>query len=72
MSITKIVVSIGGMSCPHCAATIKKALSVIPDVTSVDVSLEKGTAEIHSSSPISEQDIKEAVIDADYEYKGLL
>lgn len=72
MSITKTIVSIGGMSCLHCAATIKKALSLIPSVTSVDVSLEKGTAEIHSSSPLSEQDIKEAIIDADYEYKGIL
>jgi copper chaperone CopZ len=72
MSITKTVVSIGGMMCQHCVMTIKKALLAIPTVTSVDISLEKGTAEIHSSSPLSEQDIKEAILDADYEYKGIL
>ncbi len=38
------IVSIKGMSCPHCVASTKKALEDIPGVSNVEVNLEKGEA----------------------------
>jgi copper chaperone len=38
------IVSIKGMSCPHCVASTKKALEKIPGISDVEVSLEKNEA----------------------------
>jgi copper chaperone len=38
------IVSIKGMSCPHCVASTKKALEAIDGISNVDVNLEKGKA----------------------------
>ena len=37
-------VSIKGMSCPHCVASVKKALESIEGISNVEVSLEKNEA----------------------------
>jgi len=37
-------VSIKGMSCPHCVASVTKALQDIPGISDVEVNLEKNEA----------------------------
>lgn len=41
-----IVLKIEGMHCGHCTSRVEAALSAIPGVKKVTVSLEKGTAEV--------------------------
>ena len=47
-------IKINGMMCPHCEATVKKCLEAFPQVTSAEVSHEKGTAVIQLNAEISD------------------
>ena len=58
-------IKINGMMCPHCEATVKKCLEAFPQVTSAEVSHEKGTAVIQLNAEISDAELKKAI-----EYKG--
>ncbi len=40
-----------GMTCNHCVMAVKKALAAIPEVETVDVSLEKGEAVVSGEVP---------------------
>ena len=40
-----------GMTCNHCAMAVKNALSAIPEVQTVEVSLEKGEAVVSGEVP---------------------
>lgn len=40
-----------GMTCNHCVMAVKKALSAIPEVSQVEVSLEKGEAVVSGDVP---------------------
>lgn len=60
-----IVLKVGGMSCMHCVARVKKALEAVPGVTSADVSLEKGEATVHGACDIDAA--VKAVVDAGYD-----
>lgn len=57
---------INGMMCPHCEATVKTALESIDGVTSAEVSHESGTAVVTLSKEVSEDVLKEAVVDKGY------
>ncbi|MGN0498812.1 MAG: heavy metal translocating P-type ATPase [Acutalibacteraceae bacterium] len=56
---------IEGMMCPHCEATVKKALEELPQVANAEVSHEKGTAVVTLSADISDDVLRKTV-----EYKG--
>lgn len=60
-----IVLKVGGMSCMHCVARVKKALEAVPGVTSADVSLEKGEATVRGACDIDTA--VKAVVDAGYD-----
>lgn len=57
---------INGMMCPHCEATVKTALESIDGVTSAEVSHESGTAVVTLSKEVSEDVLKQAVVDKGY------
>lgn len=57
---------INGMMCPHCEATVKTALESIDGVTSAEVSHENGTAVVTLSKEVSEDVLKQAVVDKGY------
>lgn len=57
---------INGMMCPHCEATVKTALENIDGVTSAEVSHESGTAVVTLSKEVSEDVLKQAVVDKGY------
>ena len=70
---TKIMektIKINGMMCPHCEATVKKCLEAFPQVTSAEVSHEKGTAVIQLNAEISDAELKKAIEDKGYEVVG--
>ena len=63
-------IKINGMMCPHCEATVKKCLEAFPQVTSAEVSHEKGTAVIQLNAEISDAELKKAIEDRGYEVVG--
>mgnify|MGYP000206937533 CR=1 FL=1 len=63
-------IKINGMMCPHCEATVKKCLEAFPQVTSAEVSHEKGTAVIQLNAEISDAELKKAIEDKGYEIVG--
>ena len=65
-----IILDIDGMSCKHCVAAVTKALQAVPDVVSVEVSLERKHAVVSYENKISETELVNAVTAAGYEVKG--
>ncbi|MEE3421031.1 MAG: heavy metal translocating P-type ATPase [Lachnospiraceae bacterium] len=61
-------VTIEGMMCSHCEATVKKALEALDGVTSAEVSHERGTAVLDLAKDVPEADIRKAIEDKDYKF----
>ena len=62
----KKTLTIEGMSCGHCEATVKKALEALEGVTAAEVSHSAGTAIVTLSGPVSDDALKSAVEAKDY------
>ena len=62
---------IKGMMCGHCEARVKKVLEALPEVTEAIVSHEAGTAVVKLSAAVSDDVLKKAVEDQDYEVTGI-
>ena len=63
--------TIEGMMCPHCEATVKKALEALDPVAEAKVSHESGTAIVTLSGEVSDDILKKAVEDKDYKVTGI-
>ena len=63
--------SIEGMMCTHCEATVKKALEALDGVTQAVVSYEAGTAVVSMESDVADDVLKAAVEAKDYEVKSI-
>ncbi|WP_414040190.1 heavy-metal-associated domain-containing protein [Acidithiobacillus sp. M4-SHS-6] len=48
--MTKVEISIQGMTCQHCVAAVEKALRKIPEVQSVVVQLDTQSATVEGTS----------------------
>ena len=57
---------IEGMMCPHCEATVKKALEAIETVASAEVSHKEGLARVTLLSKTENTVLKRAVEDKDF------
>lgn len=65
--MTKTTIKVEGMSCGHCQMAVTKAISEVAGVSSVDVNLEKGEADVSYDPQATDVDtIKKAVNDAGY------
>lgn len=62
----KRIISIEGMSCKHCQATVEKALNAIEGVKA-KVDLEKKIAVVNLKAEVDDQTLKAAVTNAGYE-----
>ena len=62
---------IEGMMCPHCEATVKKALEAIDGVESAAVSHEQNQAVVTLSAAVADDVLKKAVEDKDYTVLGI-
>ena len=67
----KETVKIEGMMCGHCEKAVKAALEALSGVEKAEVSHEKGTAILTLSKEIPDTDIRKAVEDKDYTFKGI-
>jgi copper chaperone len=63
-------ITVAGMTCGHCASSVREEIGDIPGVTAVDVDLITGTVTIDSDSPVRSEAIKSAVEDAGYQLAG--
>jgi copper chaperone len=59
-------VSVTGMSCRHCATSVREEITEIPGVRAVDVDLVSGNVTIDSDSAVETAAIRAAVEDAGY------
>ncbi len=62
----KKIIEINGMSCGHCQARVEKVLNEI-DGVNAKVELKKNRAIVNLSKEISDQTLKDAVMEAGYE-----
>lgn len=60
-------IKIEGMMCPHCEARVKKILEEIQGVSSAVVSHVEGTAVVTMSAPVSDDILKNVIIENGYE-----
>ena len=67
----KKTISIEGMMCTHCEATVKKALEALPEVTEAAVSHTAGTAVVTLSAPVDDAVLKSTVEAKDYTVTGI-
>jgi copper chaperone len=65
------ILDIKGMSCQGCVASVKRVLSALPGVQSVDVTLEPGKASVaYDPARVSEEQLRAAVENAGYDVAG--
>ena len=62
----KKTLTIDGMMCTHCEATVKKALEALKQVDEAVVSFEKGTAVVSLNAGLADEVLKETVEAEDY------
>ena len=67
----KKTITIEGMMCGHCEATVKKALEALPEVTEAEVSHTAGTAVVTLSAPVDDAVLKSTVEAKDYTVTGI-
>lgn len=64
-------ISIEGMMCGHCEATVKKALEALDGVISADVSHDKGTAVVALEKDIADDILVKTVEEKDFKVTGI-
>ena len=67
----KKTMKIEGMMCGHCEARVKKVLEALPEVSEAAVSHEAGTAVVSLSGDVSDETLKKAVEEQDYQVTGI-
>lgn len=63
-----VVYKVGGMTCDGCANAVSRALEGHANATRALVDLKAGT--VHVEGPASEAEVKAAVENAGFEFKG--
>ncbi len=65
MTTTRITVT--GMTCAHCVASVTEEVSELDGVTAVDVDLATGAVVISSDRPLPDDAVRTAVEEAGYQ-----
>lgn len=58
--------SVEGMTCAHCAASVKEEVSEVPGVTGVDVDVDTGAVVISSNAELDAAAVDAAIEEAGY------
>lgn len=64
--MSKVSITVAGMSCGHCVSSVREEVGSIPGVTAVDVDLASGMVTIDSQHKVEADAIKSAVEEAGY------
>ncbi|SEH69917.1 copper ion binding protein [Mycolicibacterium rutilum] len=67
---TTTTVTVTGMTCGHCAASVREEIGEISGVTAVDVDVASGMVTIDSVAPVETGAIQNAVEEAGYRLAG--
>jgi copper ion binding protein len=59
--------TVTGMTCGHCAQSVREEVGEIPGVTGVDVDLPTGAVTVTADQPISDDQVRAAVAEAGYQ-----
>lgn len=62
-----IIIKISGMKDEECVRVVANAIQDLPSIGHIEVSLEKGEANIEHGRFVSPDDIVQAIVDAGYE-----
>jgi copper chaperone len=65
--MSTLTVTVTGMTCGHCASSVREEVGSIPGVTAVDVDLGSGKITIDSEQEVEPDAIKGAVEEAGYQ-----
>ncbi len=68
--VSTTTVTVTGMTCEHCAMSVREEIGEIGGVTAVDVDLTSGLVTIDSETPVEPAAIKTAVEEAGYRLAG--
>ena len=63
----KKAITVNGMMCEHCKATVEKALAAVAGVDGVKIDLKKKTAIVKAKEDISDEVLLGAVKDAGFD-----
>jgi copper chaperone len=58
--------TVTGMTCEHCAASVREEISEIAGVQNVDVSVESGAVKVTSEAELARDAVAAAVTEAGY------
>lgn len=59
-------ITVDGMTCGHCAASVREEISELAGVTNVDVDVASGRVEIVSDAALDTAAVHSAVVEAGY------
>jgi copper chaperone len=65
--MSTIIVTVTGMTCGHCASSVREEVGAIPGVRAVDVDVASGKVTIDSEQQVEADAIKSAVEEAGYQ-----
>lgn len=64
--MTSQTYTVTGMTCAHCVASVTEEVQEIPGVTGVRVDLATGALAVESDRPLSDDEVRDAVVEAGY------
>jgi len=65
--MSTVTVTVTGMTCGHCASSVREEVGNIPGVTAVDVDLGSGKVTVDGEHEVEPEAIKSAVEEAGYQ-----
>ena len=65
--MSTVTVTVAGMTCTHCASSVREEVGNIPGVTGVDVDVASGTVTVDSDRQVESDAIRSAVEEAGYQ-----
>lgn len=65
-----VTYTVSGMTCGHCAQSVREEVSELPGVTDVAVDVPTGVVTVTSEQPLSEDQMRAAVTEAGYVLAG--
>ena len=68
--MSTVTVKVSGMSCGHCAASVRQEVGALPGVSGVDVDIAEGTVTISSAALLPAEAIDAAIRQAGYVLAG--
>ena len=68
--MSKLEISIEGMTCGHCAMSISKELTAVAGVSEVEVDHSIGKAHLTATDEVQQADLEHAIAEAGYRATG--